>query len=107
MSTSYNHSQAYQGWPCMVYENESVRVIECVRRICCPLRICQPVPASFSKRGASTPQVRAMRRTMKMRFATEGMRNRNQSEGTRLSLVPDIRLSAVCDGSPINSLAWN
>ena len=44
---------------------------------------------------------------MKIRSATEGIKNRNQAEGMRLSLVPDIRLSAVCDGSPINSLAWN
>src|SRR2546423_1118174 len=91
----------------MVYEKESVRVIEWVSRICCPLRICQPVPASFSRRGASAPQVRAMRRTMKMRSATDGMNRRNQAGGMRTSVALGTRPSAACDGSPINSVAWN
>src|SRR5450755_3348573 len=96
-TTSYSHSQANQGWPCMVEEYGSVRGNVCLARICSPVRMCHPISASANGRFDKETASKDQNRNMKMRSRTEGSRKRKADE---LGSAEGIkgRRSSVCGG---------
>src|SRR3954452_186792 len=90
ITTSYNHSHAYQVCPPLVTENGSVRVTEWVCSICSPLRICQPMLASPNKRVDRAPPLIATSKVIKIRSVVEGARNRNHAGDVVLRGRPSI-----------------
>jgi hypothetical protein len=76
--TSYNHSQAIQGFR-ICEEKGSTRGIECVASISCPVRMCQPIPASpnnFADSGVNTSEPSS---ATKIKSATDGISQRSKA----------------------------